>query len=210
VDRKLVRDFADLYGLTKKEILQLDLFADKRAENLLKQIEKSKTRPLSRVLYGLGIRHVGEKAAFVLAQKFLTMEAVAAASEAELRAIHEVGPVMAQTISAYFNLPTTATLLRKFKRVGLTMKEVAVKRDGDSKLSGKTVVFTGELEKYSRPEAERLVRELGGNATGSVSAKTDYVVVGKEPGSKFTKAQKLGVKTLTEKQFLSLLPQNKN
>lgn len=210
VDKKLVKDFADIYSLTKRDFLGLELFAEKRADNLLKAIEKSKTRPLSRALYGLGIRHVGEKAAYVLAQKFGTMEAVAEASEAELRAIHEVGPVMAQSIVSYFRLPAAQSLLRKLKRAGLLLKEEIAKRNGHSQLVGKTVVFTGELTAFSRSQAERRVRELGGNATGSVSAKTDFVVAGKEPGTKYGKAQKLGVKILTEKQFLALLPEKNN
>jgi DNA ligase (NAD+) len=208
VEKRLVKDLADIYSLTRKELLQLELFADKRADNLLAAIEKSKTRPLARALFGLGIRHVGEKAGYVLAQRYLTMDALAAATEEDLESIHEIGPVMAQAITAYFKLPTTQSLLRKLKRAGLTMKEDAAKRRGPQPFRGKTVVFTGELEKYSRPEAERMVREYGGNATGSVSAKTDFVVVGKEPGSKATKAQKLGVKILTEKDFLKLLPTN--
>ncbi len=210
VEKKFFKDTADIYTLTRKEALQLELFADKRAENLIAAIEKSKTRPLSRFLFGLGIRHVGEKAAYVLAQKYLTIGALAEATQADLQQIHEIGPVMAEAIVSYFKLPTTQTLLRKFKRAGLTMKEEALKRRGVQPFEGKTIVFTGEMEKYSRPEAERLVRECGGNATGSVSAKTDFVVAGKEPGSKVTKAQKLGVKILSEKEFLKLLPSNAN
>jgi len=209
-DKKLVKDIADIYSLTKKEVLQLELFADKKADNLLSAIEKSKTQPLSRVLYGLGIRHVGEKVAYILAQKYQTMDALSAATQVDLQSVFEVGPVLAESIVSYFKLPTTQTLLRKLKRAGLTMKEEVTKRRGSQPFQGKTVVFTGELKKYSRPEAERMVREYGGNATGSVSAKTDYVVIGKEPGSKYAKAQKLGVKVLSEKQFLKLLPENKN
>jgi DNA ligase (NAD+) len=210
VDKRLLKDVADIYGLTRKELLQLELFADKRAENVITEIEKSKTRPLSRVLYGLGIRHVGEKAAWVLAQKYQTMDAIMSASEADLQSIHEVGPVMAQAIVQHFKLPSAQTVIRKLKRAGLTMKEEVKKRTGPQPFQGKTVVFTGEMEKYSRPEAERLVREYGGNATGSVSKATDYVVAGKEPGTKFTKAQKLGVKILSEKEFLKLIPHNGN
>jgi DNA ligase (NAD+) len=210
VDKKLLKDVADIYALTRKELLQLELFADKRADNLIAAIEKSKTRPLSRVLYGLGIRHVGEKAAYILAQKYQTMDAVMNASVDDLETIHEVGPVMAQAIAEHFKLPTAQTVIRKLKRAGLTMKEEVKKRNGPQPFQGKTVVFTGEMEKYSRQEAERIVREFGGNATGSVSKATDFVVAGKEPGTKFTKAQKLGVKVLTEKEFLKLLPQDKN
>jgi len=210
VERRLVNDIADIYALERKDLLKLDLFAEKKADNLLNGIEKSKTRPLSRVLYGLGIRHVGEKAALVLAEKFKTMEALSRAGEEELQAIHEVGPVLAQSIVAYFKFETTPAILRKLKRAGLTMKEDAAKAKGPQLLAGKTVVFTGELMQFSRSEAERRVRELGGNATGSVSAKTDFVVIGKAPGSKFTKAQKLGVKVLTEKEFLNKFADKQN
>jgi DNA ligase (NAD+) len=203
VETKLVKDVADIYTLERKDLLKLELFAEKKADNLLRAIEKSKTRPLSRMLYGLGIRHVGEKAALVLAEKFGTLDTLAEAKESDLREIHEVGPVLAQSIVSYFKLETTPTLLRKFRRAGLTMKEDVVKNKGPQLLAGKTVVFTGELVKFSRSEAERRVRALGGNATSSVSAKTDFVVIGKAPGSKATKAQKLGVKILTEKEFLN-------
>jgi DNA ligase (NAD+) len=210
VDKKLLEDPADIYTLTRKELLQLELFADKRADNLIAAIEKSKTRPLSRLLYGLGIRHVGEKAAYVLAQKYQAIDKLAAATQDDLESVHEVGSIMAEAIRAYFKQAPTQTLLRKFKRAGLAMTEPITKRRGAQPFQGKTVVFTGEMEKYSRTEAERLVREFGGNATGSVSAKTDFVVAGKAPGTKATKAQKLGVKVLSEKEFLKLLPENGN
>lgn len=203
VEGKLVEDIADIYGLTRKELLSLELFADKRADNLLKAIEKSKVRPLSRVVFALGIRHVGEKAAYVLAQKFLTLDALVGASEADLRAIHEVGPIMAQSIVSYFKLPTSQSLVRKLKRAGLSLKEEKLAVTGPQLLAGKTVVFTGELQAYTRSQAEKTVRALGGNPTSSISAKTDLVVVGKEPGSKYEKAKKLGVKVLTEKEFIS-------
>ncbi len=210
VARQLVEDLADVYFLERRELLKLDLFADKKADNLLKALEKSKTRPLSRLIYGLGIRHVGEKAARTLAEKFLTMEALSSAKEADLKSIHEIGPVMALAMATFFKLETTQALLRKFKRAGLKMKEEVPERKGPQLLAGKTVVFTGELEELSRAQAEQKVRELGGSATGSVSAKTDYVVAGKAAGSKLTKAQKLGIKILSEKQFLSQFVFRKN
>lgn len=206
---KLVKDVADIYFLERKQVLALQLFADKRADNLLKAIEKSKSRPLSRLIFGLGIRHVGEKVAFVLAQKFLTIDALAEASEKELQAIHEVGPVMAQSIVTYFKLPTSQALLRKLKRAHLVMKEEPI-ASGPQLLAGKTVVFTGVLETFTRSQAENTVRSLGGNPTGSVSAKTDFVVVGKDPGSKADKAKKLGVKVLSEKEFVSKYGQKTN
>jgi DNA ligase (NAD+) len=208
IDKKLVKDLSDIYGLTKKLILGLELFAEKRADNVLKAIERSKTRPLSRVLFGMGIRHVGEKVAFVLAQKFGSMDALAGASEADLQAIREVGPVLAHAIVEFFKVPAVPTLLRKLKRAGLSMKEEKIAVSGDQPLSGMSIVFTGELEKFTRPEAERRVRQLGGNPTSSVSIKTDMVVIGKAPGSKATKAEKLGVKIMTEKEFLTRFPSN--
>jgi DNA ligase (NAD+) len=169
---------------------------------LFKALEKSKTRPLSRLLFGLGIRNIGEKAAYELAQRFLSLDAIAATKEADLQAIREVGPIMAQSIVSYFKLPTTQTVLRKLKRAGVAMKEEARVVSETQKLAGKTVVFTGELSTFSRTEAEERVRELGGRPSGSVSIKTDLVVAGETPGSKFEKAKKLGVKVLTEAQFL--------
>ncbi len=210
VEKRLANDIADVYFLERKDLLKLELFAEKKTDNLIKALEKSKTKPLSRLLFGLGIRHVGEKAALVLAEKFGTMDALSRADETELQAIYEVGPVMAQAIVAYFKLETTPAILRKLKRAGLAMKEDVTKNKGPQLLAGKTVVFTGEPQKYSRSEAEKRVRELGGNATGSVSAKTDFVVIGKEPGSKYAKAQKLGVKILTEKEFVSKFADKQN
>jgi len=210
VQKELVKNIADIYFVERKDLLKLELFAEKKADNLLKALEKSKTRPLSRLLYGLGIRHVGEKAALTLAEKFVTLDALSQTSLEEFQAIHEIGPVLAQALVDYFKLETTPGILRKLKRAGLAMKEDVVQNKGPQLLAGKTVVFTGELQKFSRSEAERRVRALGGNATGSVSAKTDFVVIGKEPGSKYTKAQKLGVKILTEKEFLSKFADKQN
>jgi DNA ligase (NAD+) len=207
VQKKLVNDFADIYSLTLKDVRKLELFAEKRADNLIKAIAGSKTRPLSRVVYGMGIRHVGQKAAMTLAMKFRTMDALMRASEAELRAIHEVGPVMAQAISDFSSLPGTKTLINRLKRAGLTMREEIPERKSPSMLEGKTLVLTGSLESLSRSEAERRIRELGGNAAGSVSKNTDFVVAGSEPGSKLDKARKLGVKVISEKDLLKLLAQ---
>jgi len=202
VEQKLVENIADIYEITRSQFLKLNLFAEKKADNLLKGIEKSKTRPLSRLLYGLGIRQVGEKAAYVLAQHFGSLQALQEAKEADLRAIHEVGPIMAQNIVGYFQLPTTGSVLRKLKRAGVNMKEEKRVAKGPQLLAGKTVVFTGELESLSRTQAESRVRDLGGSPTGSVSKKTDLVVVGANPGSKADKAKKLGLKILSEDQFL--------
>lgn len=204
VDKRLVKDFADIYSLNKGDLLKLELFKDKKAENLLNAIEKSKSQPLSRLIYGLGIRHVGEKAAYVLAQKFRNMDKLLEAKLEDLDAIYEVGQVMARSIVEFFKQDNTKRLIKKLKAAGLNLQEkvTAVKK---SALNGKTVVFTGELKGFSRSQAEGLVRGLGGNASSGVSEETDFVVAGVNPGSKYDKAKKLGVKIINEKEFVEMI-----
>lgn len=196
----LVKDFADIYSLKKEELLKLELFKEKKAENLLVAIEKSKHQPLSRLIYGLGIRHVGEKAAFVLAQRFGTLDNLIKAGHEELDSIYEIGSVMSGSIVEFFSQRKTQQLVSKLKDAGLDLKEKAavVKKTA---LTGKTVVFTGELKGYSRSRAEGLLRQSGGNAASSVSKNTDFVVAGDNPGSKYKKAKELGVKVISEKEF---------
>jgi len=203
VEKKLVHDFADIYYLKKEDLLQLELFKDKKAQNLLDAIGKSKNRPLSRLLFALGIRNVGEKAAIVLAEKFLNIDNLMKATTDDLQKIYEIGPVMAESIVKFFKQPSTKKLIEKLKDAGVNMKEEIKK--APKILEGKTFVFTGELKSFSRNEAEAKVRELGGNATSSVSKKTGYVVVGEKPGSKFDKAKKLGIKIIDENEFLKMI-----
>ena len=200
VNKGWVKDFADIYYINKDKLLKLELFKDKKADNLLEAIEKSKKQPLSRLIYGLGIRHVGEKAAYVLAQKFLGMDDLMKARHEELDAIYEVGPVVADSIVDFFRQESTRDLIKRLKQAGLNLREKAapVKK---TPLSGKTVVFTGELNDITRSEGESLVRKLGGNPSSSVSSKTDLVVAGDNPGSKYDKAKKLGIKIINEYQF---------
>jgi DNA ligase (NAD+) len=200
----LVKDFADIYSLKKEELLKLELFKEKKADNLLAAIEKSKHRPLSRLIYGLGIRHVGEKAAFVLAQRFGTLDNLIKAGHEELDSIYEIGSVMSGSIVEFFSQRKTQQLVSKLKDAGLDLKEKAAPAKKTA-LSGKTVVFTGELKEYSRSRAEGLVRQSGGNAASSVSKNTDFVVAGDGPGSKYKKAKELGVKVISEKEFTELL-----
>ena len=183
--------------------MKLDLFKDKKAENLLKAIENSKDRQLSRLLFGLGIRNVGEKAAITLAEKFLSIENLMNASVDGLQEIYEIGPVMAESIVKFFSQPETVELIKKLKEAGVNMEETitAVPKI----LAGKTFVFTGELKALSRVGAESKVRELGGSAASSVSKKTDFVVAGADPGSKYEKAKKLGVKIISEEEFLDMV-----
>lgn len=204
VAKGMVKDFSDIYYLNKDDFLKLELFADKRAENLMAAIEKSKQQPLSRLLYGLGIRGIGEKASELLAKKFLTMPALTAASREDLQEIEGIGPTLAESVVEFFRQGSVHKLIEKLSRAGVNFREKVVAL-GEQPLAGKTFVFTGELKNYTRSAAEKLVKDLGGEAISSVSKNTAYVVVGTEPGSKYEKAKKLGVKIITEEEFLRLV-----
>jgi len=205
VKLKLVHNFADIYNkLNKDNLSKLELFKEKKINNLLASIEKSKSQPLSRLIYALGIRHVGEKAAYVLAREFKTMDSLLSAKRDNLDSIYEVGPILAQSIVDYFSLPQTRKMLEGLRGAGLNFKEAVIEAKA-TPFSGKTVVLTGELKNYSRSQIEGLVRRLGGNPSSSVSKGTDFVVVGKNPGSKYDKAKKLGVKIITEKELKEML-----
>ena len=203
LERGLVKKFSDIYSLKKEELLTLELYGPKKADNLLKAIDESRKQSLSRLLYGLGIANIGEKAASVLAEHFGSMDALRGATAEQLQAVDEVGPVMALSIIDFFASPQVSLLIDELKRAGLTMTEVAVKRSGS--LQGKKFVFTGELDGLSRDEAGRLAKEQGAVIISSVSSATDYVVVGDNPGSKYTKAVQLGVTILNQKQFEELI-----
>ena len=199
----LVKDVADIYYLKRNDLLKLELFKDKKADNLLSAIQSSKPRPLSRFLFGLGIVNIGEKAAYILAQQFKNIEALQKAKKGDLEAIHEIGNVMADAVVSFFKTPASKKLISKFIRAGVNVEETAVKASRG--LTGKKFVFTGELAGLSRSEAEARVKQKGGDIASTVSAKTDYVVVGKSPGSKYKKAVDLGIKVLDEKQFILLV-----
>jgi len=204
VNKGLVKDFADIYSLKKDELLKLELFKDKKSENLLQAIEKSKKQPLSRLIYGLGIRHVGEKAAYVLAQKFKTLDNLMKAKQGDFDAIYEVGQVMAESIVKFFKQNSSYQLIKKLKAAGLNLQE-KVTATKKSSLTGKTVVFTGELKAFTRQQAESLVRQFGGNVSSSVSRNTGFVVVGENPGSKYEQAKKLGIKIIDEREFKGMI-----
>lgn len=205
VDKKLVRGLADLYQLTKTALVALERLGDKSAENLLGQIEASKSRELSRLIFALGIRHVGERTAQVLADHFGSMERLMAASQEELETIPDIGPVVAQSIHDWFSEPRNQQVLERLRQAGLRLeakRKVAAK---EAKLAGLQFVLTGRLETLTRDEATRLIESLGGRVSSSVSKKTNYVVVGQEAGSKLDRARELGIRTLTEKEFLDLV-----
>ena len=205
VDRGLVRDYADLYSLTETQMQELDRMAEKSAANVIAAIWDSKKRPLSSLIFALGIRHVGSGVAEILARRYPSLDDLAGAPEEELTGIHEVGPIVAASIAAFFRQPAAKAIVRKLKSAGVNMKRTKEEEPVSDALAGKTFVFTGELEGYSRTQASDLVRKMGGNATGSVSKKTDYVVAGTAPGSKLEKARKLGVTILDEPGFKRLV-----
>jgi DNA ligase (NAD+) len=200
VKLKLVHNIADIYELKKENLARLELFKEKKINNLLAAIEKSKKQTLSKLIYGLGIRHVGEKAAYLLAQKFKSIDNLVKAEKADFDAIYEVGPVIAESVVDYFSQPQTKELIKKLKKAGVNFKE-EIFEIGPTLFTGKTVVFTGELKNYSRSEALSLVRKFGGTPSSSVSRSTDLVVAGESPGSKYDKAKKLGIKIIDEKEF---------
>ncbi|MBI2637881.1 MAG: NAD-dependent DNA ligase LigA, partial [Candidatus Sungbacteria bacterium] len=190
LDNGLVKDAADLFTLKKEDVEVLERFAEKSAENLIDAIRAKRSIELHRFIFSLGVRHVGEETAIDLANKFGSVEHVAQASEEELLGIRDVGGVVARSIREWFSQKKNIELLEKFKKNGLTIQHVSRKTTG-GKFTGKSFVLTGELETLSRDEAKSKIRELGGDVSESVSKKTDYVVVGSNPGSKFTTAKKL-------------------
>ena len=203
IDRGVVEDPSDLYRMTKDQVIELEGFADKSAQNLVDRIAASRNPDLGRFLYALGIPQVGYATAELLAGDFGSIEKLRRATEEELQRVEGVGPNMAHEVHAYFNGPG-AELVNKLLAAGLEPQAVEVV--GDGPFTGKTFVFTGTMETISRPDAEALVRKLGGKAAGSVSSKTDYVVAGPGAGSKLEKAQKLKLNILDEGQFKALLP----
>jgi DNA ligase (NAD+) len=203
VDRGLVKDFADLYHLTVAEVAELDRLAQKSAKNLIDAIQASKSRGLSRLLNALGIRMVGERAAQLLASRFGSMDALSRASSDEIAQIYGIGPKIAQSVATFFAEPANRRTIERLKAAGVVMEEEGA-REGRKPLAGKTFVLTGSLS-MSRDEAKALIVKLGGRVTGPVSKKTDYVVVGAEPGSKADEAKRLGISMLDEAGFLKLV-----
>jgi len=205
VEKGLIDNVADLYSLKKEELLPLERMADKSAQNLLVAIEESKGANLARVIYALGIRHVGEHIAKVLAQHFASIEALKKATKDELMQVREIGPQVAESVVTFFRQEKNLQVIERLKQAGVRLAAPAAIPAKESPLAGKRVVFTGSLETLTRAQAKKLVEDSGGRAVSAVSKETDYVVVGKEPGSKYDDAKALGVKTLTEDQFLQLL-----
>jgi len=199
----LVKDISDLYYLNRSDFMRFERMGDKLADNLLNAIDRSKKRKLSRFIHALGIRHVGEHTAKLLASAFGAMENLEKASEEKLLSIREVGPQVAQSIVSFFRNPRNIETINRMISAGVS--PIEEERRVGGRFSGMTFVFTGALARFTREEAKRLVENEGGHAAGSVSRKTDFVVAGTEAGSKLDKARGLGVKILSEEEFLSMM-----
>jgi len=202
-DRGLVRNVADIYKLTKSDLLSLERMGDKSAQNVLDEIDNSRKLPLERVIYGLGIRFVGERTAQFLAEHFGSMDALMEATEEELQQVNEVGPRIAQSIAEFFAEAKNRDLVKKLREAGLRFS--GKKKERGTKLAGKTFVLTGTLERYSRDQAKKMLEDAGGRVSGSVSKKTDYVIAGSDAGSKLDKAKELGIPVIGEKEMDELL-----
>jgi DNA ligase (NAD+) len=201
-DRGLVKNVADIYKLTKPDLLSLERMGEKSAQNILREIEASKKLPLERVIYGLGIRFVGERTAQFLAEELGSMDALMNAGQEELQQVNEVGPRIAESIAEFFQEPRNRELVERLRRAGLTFK--GIRKERGTKFAGKTFVLTGTLS-LPRDQVKKTIEAAGGRVSGSVSKKTDYVIAGSDAGSKLDKAKELGVSVIGEKDLANLL-----
>jgi DNA ligase (NAD+) len=202
VDTGVIADPADIYFLTQEKLLTLERIKDKSAINLLLAVERTKFPPLDKFIFALGIRHVGEHTAGILARHFMNLNSLLGATEEELLTIRDVGPEVARSISRFFRDPSNIKVIEKFREAGVT--PVETEQPKSANLAGKSFVFTGSLNKLSRSEAKEIVESLGGQVAESVTKKTDYVVAGESPGSKLQKAQSAGIAILDEEEFLQM------
>lgn len=205
-EQGLVKNVADFYYLTQEQLLQVERMGEKSVSNIMNSIAASKDRPLGRLVFGLGIEHVGSETANLLARRFLTMDRLVQATEEELTAIPSIGPRIAESVRAFFRQPQNLEIIERLRKAGVRMDQgPEAQSAAGSPLAGKIFVLTGKLESLTREQAEERIRSLGGTAASSVSKKTSFVVVGADPGSKLEKARALGVPVLTEAQFLEFI-----
>lgn len=205
VDQGLVKDAAGLYRLDKSQLAELDRMGDKSAANLEQALSRSKETTFARFLFALGIRDVGEATAEALARHFRDLEALRAATPADIEEVPDIGPITAAHVSAFLAEARNSKVIDALVGLGIRWPEVPAATAGGKELEGKTFVLTGKLSTMSRDEAGDLVRERGGSVSGSVSKRTDYVVVGEEAGSKLKKSTELGIEILDEDAFLALI-----
>lgn len=205
VDKKMVRDFADIYSLRKEDIAGLERMGDKSAENLVRAIEQSKKKPFRKVLYALGIGHLGEKKSEIFAEDFGSIKRLAEATEDDLEDVHQSGEVIAECVRAYFKHSQNIDVIEGLKKAGLNFEEKIDTSGHKEEFMGKTFVLTGTLAHFSRHEAEKLIKERGGKTSSSISKRIDYVLAGQNPGSKLDKAKKLGIKIISEEDFSKML-----
>lgn len=203
IDQKLIKSASDLYFLQKEDVKNLERMGEKSAQNLMDAIEKSKQAGLARLLFGFGIRNIGQKAADLVAQRFHTLDAVISATAEEVASIDGFGMIMAESLVDFFSLEGTREMVERLKSAGVFMENTKI--ISDTRLEGSTFVLTGTLSQMTRNEAKAAIEKLGGKVSSSVSKKTTYVVAGEEAGSKLTKAQQLGTTILSEQEFLEML-----
>lgn len=203
VDKCIIKDYGDIYFLKKEQIVNFERMGEKSAQNLLNAIEKSKKRGLDKVIYAIGIRNIGSHAARLLAKRFKSMDSFINAEFEELSKIEGIGPVRAESIRNFFNIKENIKVIEKLRKANVVMEIKELEKE--TFLKGKKFVFTGALERFTREQAKEIILSLGGEVSDSVSKNIDYVVVGKEPGSKYEKAKKIGIKVISEEEFLEMI-----
>jgi DNA ligase (NAD+) len=208
-EKGLVKDAADIYYLTREQLLDMERMADKSVSNILKSIEVSKNRPLSKVIFALGITHIGEETADLLVEHFNSIDELAAVTEEQLLDIPSIGPRIAESTLAFFRQEQNRNIIEKLRRAGVKLKSEEIKRK-DLPLAGLEFVITGRLESLTRQDAENRIKALGGKAGSDISRKTNFVVVGTDPGSKLARAEALGIEKLNEQQLLEKLKEAEN
>jgi len=190
--------------LQKSELIELERMAEKSADNVIRAIEASKSRPLWRFVTALGIRHIGGQSAQILAEYLGSLDGIMSAGQQELAEIDQIGPTMAESVYEYFRNPVIRGVIDQLLAAGLRLQQPKAQPQQKGELEGKTIVVTGTLENFTRQQIEQAIRQAGAKPSGSVSKKTDYVLAGENPGSKLDKARELGVEVIDEKQFLKM------
>jgi DNA ligase (NAD+) len=202
--KKKLHKLSDIYRLSYNDFIELELFKDRKANNLIKAIAESKKRPLSKLIFALGIRHIGEKVSEIVAKRFKTMKALFEVSLEDFSKVSEIGEVLALSLREFFENATARHVIEDLVLSGVNMTEPETSKKG-SQFEGRVFVLTGELEKYSREKASEIIKSLGGKVTSSVSKKTDYVLAGANAGSKLEKAKELDIKIIDEAEFEKLI-----